>query len=231
MEIWSDLACPWCAIGKRRFETALDAFPHREQVTVRWRSFELDPNAPPVRDGSLTDNLAAKYGVSREQAQAMQRNVTETAAADGLEFRFDIARGGNTFDAHRLLHLAADHGVQPEVQDRLFRAYFREGEPIGDPDALARVLADTTLDNAEVRAILDGDTYADAVRADQALAGRLGISAVPFFVLDDRYAVSGAQPAAVFAEALTTAWSAAHPLVPVAGTTTQAACTDGSCPT
>ena len=209
VEIWSDIACPWCAIGRRRFEAALADFDGRDEVSVRWRSFELDPRAPRVREGSLTDTLVGKYGVSRERADGMQRSITETAAVDGLEFRFDLARGGNTFDAHRLLHLAADRGLQPAVQDRLFTAYFREGEPIGDPEALRRVMAGTGLDDDEVRTVLDGDAYGDAVRADQELARRLGITAVPFFVLDDRYGVSGAQPVAVFKEALATATAAA----------------------
>ena len=139
VEIWSDIACPWCAVGKRRFEKALEQFEHAGDVTVTFRSFELDPEAPAAREGSTAENLAKKYGTSLEQAQAMNARMTETAAEDGLTFRFDIAKGGNTFDAHRLLHLAAAHGRQHELKERLMRGYLGEGELMSDHAALTRL--------------------------------------------------------------------------------------------
>ena len=139
VEIWSDIACPWCYVGKRRFEQALAAFEHRDEVDVTWRSFELDPSAPRERGVDAATHLAEKYGMSREQALAMQQRMAGVGAGEGLDFRHDLARGGNTFDAHRLLHLAADHELQDTLKERLLRAYHSEGEPIGDPATLERL--------------------------------------------------------------------------------------------
>jgi predicted DsbA family dithiol-disulfide isomerase len=200
VEIWSDVVCPWCYIGKRRFEAALAEFPH--EVKTTWRSFELDPGAPAAREHSATEHLAAKYGMSIEQAQASHAQMTELAAREGLDYHFDTARGGNSFDAHRLIHLAAAHDKQDEAKERLMRAYFTEGVAIGDREALVALAADIGLDADEARAVLDGDAYADAVREDEVLAQRIGIQGVPFFVLDRRLGVSGAQPAEVLVQAL-----------------------------
>ena len=155
VEIWSDIACPWCYVGKRRFEAALAAYEHADEVTVTWRSFELDPHAPREREHDATTHLSEKYGTTREEALAMHARMTETAAEEGLEFRFDIARGGNTFDAHRLLHLAAAHGAQDAMKERLLRGYLGEGEPIGDPAALERLAVEIGLPADEVRDVLD----------------------------------------------------------------------------
>jgi predicted DsbA family dithiol-disulfide isomerase len=209
VEIWSDVVCPWCFIGKRRFETALASFPHADEVEVTFRSFELDPSAPVAPEGTGAERLAAKYGVTVEEAQAMNARVTETAAADGLDYHLDIARGGNTFDAHRLLHLAAAHGVQAEAKERLMEAYFTEGEPISDPDTLVRLAADAGVPEEESRTVLEGDRYADAVREDERLGAQLGIRGVPFFVIGRRYGISGAQPADVLLGALERAWAEA----------------------
>ena len=133
VEIWSDIACPWCYVGKRRFEAALAAFEHAGEVTVSWRSFELDPGAPPERPEDAAGHLARKYGRTREQAEQMHATMTGVAAGEGLDFRFDRLRLGNSFDAHRLVHLAAAHGIQDAMKERLMRAYLTEGEPIGDP--------------------------------------------------------------------------------------------------
>jgi predicted DsbA family dithiol-disulfide isomerase len=236
VDIWSDIVCPWCAIGRARFEAALADFPHRDEVTVRWHSFELDGQAPRERPEPLADHLAAKYGVSPEQAHGMHRQMTETAAADGLEFHFEKARPGNTFDAHRLLHHALETGG-PQLQDRLkerfFRAYLTDGEPIGDPDTLVRLAAEVELDTEQSRAVLAGDRYADAVRADELQARRYGINGVPFFVVDEKYGVSGAQPAAALREVLDTAWAEANPLTLLtpsgARSDESGACADGSC--
>jgi predicted DsbA family dithiol-disulfide isomerase len=200
VEIWSDVVCPWCYIGKRRFEAAVAQFPHEVEYT--WRSFELDPSAPPTREHGATEHLAAKYGMSLDQARASHAQMTELAAQEGLEYHFDKARGGNSFDAHRLIHLAAAHGRQDEAKERLMRAYFTEGVAIGDREQLVALSADIGLDPDETRGVLESDAYADAVREDELLARRIGIQGVPFFVLDRRYGVSGAQPAEVLVQAL-----------------------------
>jgi predicted DsbA family dithiol-disulfide isomerase len=195
VEIWSDVVCPWCYIGKRRFEQALAQFPDVEDVTLIYRSFELDQNAPRQRTGSHDDHLARKYGMTVERAHQLNEQMTQTAAAEGLEFRFDLIRAGNSFDAHRLLHLALDRGKQIEMKERLLRATFTDGEPIADRDALVRLAAEVGLDADEVREVLSGDEYADAVRADEQQAMDYGITGVPFFVIDRKDGVSGAQPA------------------------------------
>ena len=206
VEIWSDVVCPWCYIGKRRFETALATFEHRDEVEVVWRSFELDPRTT-ASDIDLIEHLSAKYGVSREEAAGMNERVTRLAAGEGLGFRLDIARRGNTFDAHRLLHLAAERGVQGELKEGLLAAYQTGGRPIADHDALTDVAVVVGLDEAEVRAVLSGQAYGADVRADEADARRLGISAVPAFVVDRRYAVTGAQPPEVLLALLEQAWA------------------------
>jgi predicted DsbA family dithiol-disulfide isomerase len=198
VEIWSDVVCPWCYIGKRRFEAAVEQFPHDVEVT--WRSFELDPQAPAVREHTATEHLAAKYGMSQEQAQASHAQMTALAAQEGLEYHFERARGGNSFDAHRLIHLATANGLQDEAMERVMRGYFTEGVPIGDRRSLIKIGESLGLDNA--RAALESDDYGDAVREDEHLAQRIGIQGVPFFVLDRRYGVSGAQPAEILVQAL-----------------------------
>lgn len=208
IEIWSDVVCPWCYIGKRRFEAALAQFAHRDAVAVVWRSFELDPQAPRVVEGSLNEMLAGKLGVSTAEAAEMNQRVTGLAAAEGLEYRLDRARPGNSFDAHRLIHLAAAHGRQADAKERLLRAYFTEGLPIGDHDTLAALGAELGLPGDEVRAMLAGDAYAADVRADERRAAGFGIGGVPFFVFGERYGISGAQPAALFLDGLRQAWEA-----------------------
>ncbi|HEX6583374.1 MAG TPA: DsbA family oxidoreductase [Thermoleophilaceae bacterium] len=206
VEIWSDIACPWCYVGKRRFEAALAGFEHRDEVELTWRSFELDPGAPREREGDRVEQLARKYGTSREQAEKMHEQMTAVAAGEGLEFRFDIARSGNTFDAHRLTHLAAAHGRQDAMKERLFRAYLSEGEVIGDPAVLERLGLEVGLPEHELRELLAGDRYAAEVRQDEQLATSLAITAVPFFVVDRAIAASGAQPPELLRELLGRAW-------------------------
>ena len=206
VEIWSDIACPWCYVGKRRFEAALAGFEHRDQVEVSWRSFELDPGAPREREGDRVEHLARKYGTSREQAEKMLEQMTAVAAGEGLDFRFDIARSGNTFDAHRLTHLAAAHGRQDAMKERLFRAYLSEGELIGDPAVLERLGLEVGLPEHDLRELLAGDRYAAEVREDEQLAASLAITAVPFFVVDRAIAASGAQPPELLRELLDRAW-------------------------
>ncbi len=230
VDIWSDVVCPWCYIGKRRLEAALDRFAHRGEVEVRWHSFELDADAPAERTGPYAQRLAEKYGVGVADAQGMIDSMTAAAAADGLDFRFDQARPGNTFAAHRLLHLAADRGCQDALKERLLAAYMTEGRPIGDIETLAELAEEAGLDPHEARTVLEGDAYAADVRADERQAAEIGISGVPFFVVDRRYGVSGAQPADVLLGVLDRAWTESHPtlqLVPVGGPDAAAAACEG----
>jgi predicted DsbA family dithiol-disulfide isomerase len=232
IEIWSDVVCPWCYIGKRQFERAVASFSHPDEITVTYRSFELDPGAPAERSGTHAEHLAGKYGMTITQAEQAGQQMTQRAAADGLEFRFDLIRGGNTFDAHRLLHLAKDHGLQPEMKERLMRATFTEGLPIADRPTLARLAAEVGLPAAQVQTVLDGDNYADAVRADEQQAARYGITGVPFFVADGKYAVSGAQPPEVLLQLLQRAYDETSQLTPVTATTgsnSEASCDGDSC--
>jgi predicted DsbA family dithiol-disulfide isomerase len=217
VEIWSDIVCPWCYVGKRRFEAALASFEHRDEVEVTWRSFELDPGAPRERAVDGATHLAEKYGTSREQALAMHQNMTDVARGEGLDFRFDRTRSGNTFDAHRLLHLATAEQRQDALKERLMLAYMTEGEPIGDPATLARLAVEAGLPEDEVGDVLATDRHADAVRDDERTATALGITAVPFFVVDRRIGASGAQSPEVLGELLARAW-ADRPAIPVVAT-------------
>ena len=206
LEIWSDVACPWCYIGKRRIEAALAAFPHAGEVTVRWRSFELDPGAPAERAGELAELLARKYGMTVEQAREAQTALTATAAAEGLTFRLEIARSANTFDAHRIVQLAAEHDRQDAVKERLMHAYFAEGRLLSDPGTLRELGIAAGLPTTELDDVLAGERFADHVRADEQLAGTLGIAAVPTFIVDRRVGVTGAQPPELLLEMLRRGW-------------------------
>jgi predicted DsbA family dithiol-disulfide isomerase len=209
VEIWSDVVCPWCYVGKRRFEKAMARFAHRDQVELVWRSFQLDPTAgpSPAEGGQQVKHLAEKYGRSLAEAQGMLDSMTATAAAEGLDFRFDLNRSGNTFDAHRLLHLGLEHGVQDALKERLDHATFTEGSPVSDHTALRGLAIEVGLPADEVDAVLASDRYADAVRADVAQAAAYGINGVPFFVVDGRYGISGAQPPEVVLQTLEQAWA------------------------
>jgi predicted DsbA family dithiol-disulfide isomerase len=207
IDVWSDIVCPWCAIGSRRLERALETFPHRDQVEVVWHAFELDPSAPRVAEGNHVEHLASKYGRPRAQAEAMIQRVIDLAAQDGLTLRLFQAQAGNTFDAHRLLQLAAARGMEPAVRERFFRGYMTEGEPIGDHEVLARLATEAGLDPDQVRAVLGSDEYAEDVRDDETAASAIGIGGVPFFILGARIGVSGAQPVEVFSRALEQAWA------------------------
>jgi predicted DsbA family dithiol-disulfide isomerase len=213
VEIFSDVVCPWCYIGKRRFEAALAGFSNTDDVTVAYRSFQLDPDAPAVSTQSIEQHLADKYGRTLAQAREMNQRVTDLAARVGLEFHLEKAQRANTFDAHRLLHLAAAHGAQAELTERLLDAYFTQGALISDHAELTELGAAAGLDGAEVSAALASDDYAAQVHADLALAGRFGISGVPFFVFDRTYGVSGAQETAVFSDVLERLWAGEHPRV------------------
>ncbi|HEY2770631.1 MAG TPA: DsbA family oxidoreductase [Solirubrobacteraceae bacterium] len=216
IEIWSDIACPWCYIGKRRFEAALARFEHRDAVNVTWRSFELDPDGPAERPGDRATRLAAKYGMTVEQAHEMERQMTETAAGEGLAFRFDIARSGATFDGHRLIHLAVAHDLQDAMKERLLAAYFTEGELIGDHETLVRLAVETGLEETEVREMLAGDRFAAEVREDERTAASFGISAVPTFVVDRALGASGAHPPEALLQLLEQGWANRSPVTVVA---------------
>jgi predicted DsbA family dithiol-disulfide isomerase len=210
VEIWSDIVCPWCYLGKRRFEQALDTFSHSGDVDVVYRSFELDPSAPSDRTDPVVDVLASKYGMTAGQAQAAQRQMEERARQDGLTFRMDGLRRGNTRDAHRLVHLARASGRQEELMERLHRAYFTEQGSIFDHEALTRLAVDAGLDPAEVADVLNSDRYDDDVTADEMTAQALGATGVPFFVIDRKFGISGAQPAEAITAALNQAWASAQ---------------------
>jgi predicted DsbA family dithiol-disulfide isomerase len=206
VEVWSDIACPWCYIGKRRFERALANFEHADAVELIWRSFELDPNAPSARPGDRAEHLARKYGVSASEAQAMENRVSDLAAAEGLDYRLDLARGANMFDGHRLIHLAAAHGLQDAMKERLLRAYFTEGRLLSDRDTLVALAQGVGIEADDAAAVLDSERFAADVRADEQAAARLGISGVPTFVLDRRIGISGAQASDALLELLRTGW-------------------------
>jgi predicted DsbA family dithiol-disulfide isomerase len=230
VEIWSDVVCPWCYIGKRNFETALAGFEHRDEVEVVWRSYELQPSAPAEREGDYATRLAHKYGVPHGEAKAMLARMTSAAAAVGLDFAFDRMRPGNTFDAHRLIHLGAARGIQDAVKERLLRATFSEGEPIGNRETLLRLAVDAGLDEADARAVLDGDKYGAEVRADESDAAELDITAVPFFVIDRKFGIPGAQAPETFAAALQRAWDKFHaPALVIATDDTAPGCEGDAC--
>jgi predicted DsbA family dithiol-disulfide isomerase len=209
VEIWSDVVCPWCYLGKARFEQALSEFAHRDEVNVRHRSFQLDPAAPTDSTVDTSSSLAAKYGLTPERVEAMQREMEARAAADGLEYHLDGQRTGNTRTAHRLLQLAADHGRQADLLERMYRAYFTEHGSVFDADALRGLALAAGLVPQDVDRVLAGDAYAEAVEADLEQAHAYGITGVPFYVIDGRFGISGAQPVEVFSAALSQAHEAA----------------------
>ncbi|HEY3732617.1 MAG TPA: DsbA family oxidoreductase [Streptosporangiaceae bacterium] len=209
VEIWSDPVCPWCYLGKRRFERALESFGHRDEVTVVYRSFELDPDAASGVTTPTVELLASKYGMTAAQADQAQREMEQRAAEDGLEFRLDRLRSGNTRDAHRLLQLAKDRGRQAELAERLHRGYFTEQASIFDHASLTELAVEAGLDRDDVQRVLASEEYGDAVDTDEAMAGMLGAQAVPLFVIDRRYGISGAQSAELIAQTLERAWAEA----------------------
>ena len=214
IEIWSDVVCPWCYIGKRRFERALDSFPHADEVDVVYRSFELDPSAPEVGTESIAESLGRKYGGGPDAGAEMIARTVEVAAAEGLAFDYAHATHTKTVDAHRLLHLALTEGgrlLQRTLNEALLEAYFTRGESMGDHDVLRRVAVDAGLDPARVDQVLASDEFREAVEADVAQALAFGAGGVPFFVVDRKYGVSGAQPTEVFTQVLDQAWAASLP--------------------
>lgn len=208
VEIWSDVVCPYCYIGKREFEQALARFPHKDQVEVDWKSFELDREAPVRDEDDMYTLLARKYGRTREQAKVMVAGVVERARSVGLEYNMDRAVMGSSFDAHRLIQFAKTHGKADEVEERLFKAHFVLGEHIGDRAVLKLIAEEVGLDGKQVEEMLATEAFTEAVHDDEYEARQIGVRGVPFFVLDRKYAVSGAQASDHFLEALRQAWSA-----------------------
>jgi predicted DsbA family dithiol-disulfide isomerase len=202
VEIWSDVICPWCYIGKRRFEKALANFAQKESVTVIWRSFELDPKSPQQYPVSLEEMLSRKYNVSLQEAASMNARVSGLAQEVGLTYQLSKARPGNTFDAHRLLHFATSRQLGDKATERIMQAYFSESLAIGDRAALAKLAGEFGIDESETLAMLESDAYSSEVRGDQARAAKYGISGVPFFVINEKVGISGAQPVETFAQAL-----------------------------
>ncbi|GGT41324.1 DsbA family oxidoreductase [Streptomyces chromofuscus] len=230
VDIWSDISCPWCFIGKARFKTALAAFPHRDHVKVVHRSFELDPQLNEIRPTTGAAH-AKKYGMTAAQARAAEENLAGIAREEGLEYLVDFRDHGNTFDLHRLLHLAADRGLQDELLTLFYEGNFATERTIYDSEHQVELAVRAGLDEAEVRAVLtDKQAYAHAVRQDETEAARLGVTGVPFFVVDGKYGLSGAQPAEAFSVALERAWADREPALTLLGGASQAGCdVDGAC--
>jgi predicted DsbA family dithiol-disulfide isomerase len=234
IEVWSDFVCPFCYIGKRRLEGALAQFPNRDQVEVEFKSFELDPTAPKEMDKNIHEVLAAKYGMSIEQAKKSNENLGRMAKSVGLTYHFDDMKPTNTFDAHRLAKFAKTHGKESVITEKLLFAYFTESKNIGDIEILADIASAAGLDRQAALDVLNNqDAFANDVRSDEALAHQYGITGVPYFVINQKYAISGAQPLETFTGALQQVWQeeSAGPVLQeltVDGSEGMN-CTDGSC--
>ncbi|OLT30449.1 protein-disulfide isomerase [Nocardiopsis sp. CNR-923] len=231
VEIWTDINCPWCYVGKARFDKALDGFEHRDQVEVVHRSFELNPSHPRDEVVPVVPLIAGKYGITETQAAQAERRIAANAAAEGLEYRTEGRDAGNSFDMHRLLHLAAEHGRQGPLIDTLYRANFAERRSAFEGgDRLVELAVEAGLDAGEARSVLaDPERYAAEVCADEREAAQLGATGVPFFVLDRAFAVSGAQPVETFGQALEQAWAHRSPLTVVDGSRRSEACGPDGC--
>jgi len=230
IEIWSDIACPWCYIGKTRFEAALAEYEHKDSVEVVWRSYELQAGAPKREPVPTVTHLMAKYGRSQGEVLEMLARVTEEAAKEGLEYHLDKAVSASTFDAHRLIHFAIDRGLGHEAMTRLMQAYQGDGADVSDPETLVRLGVEVGLDGGEIRELLAGDEYGAEVLADERRAQSLGVSGVPFFVIDELHGISGAQPSEYFLSALRQLGPQVKPVVMLDSVGAAAgACTDDAC--
>lgn len=220
VDIWSDVQCPFCYIGKRKFEAALAKFPNGKDIEIEWHSFQLDPDITPQPGKDVYTYLAERKGVTVEQSKQMHKQVVQMAAGEGLQYNFDKAVIANSFDAHRISHLAKKYGKGDAMEEQLFRGYFTEGKDISNHDVLLAMATSLGIPEQEVLDVLKSDKYADAVEADIVRASQIGVRGVPFFVLDNKYAVSGAQPSETFLQALTQAWKEyeqANPKLTVVG--------------
>lgn len=230
IEVWSDFVCPFCYIGKRRLEEALAQFPDRH-VDVVYKSFELDPHAERNTGRNMHEKLAAKYGRSIDEAREMTQNMTDQAKMVGLDFRFDTVVPTNTFDAHRVSQLANEKGVGKAFAERFFKAVLTDGKDIGDHETISSLASEVGLDREEVSAVLEGTDYTEAVRKEEAEAQQIGVQGVPFFVINRKYAVSGAQPTEVFVQGLEKAFAEEDekPVFEDLSSEDGAACTEDGC--
>jgi predicted DsbA family dithiol-disulfide isomerase len=206
VDIWSDVMCPFCYIGKRKFEDALAQFANRDDIEIEWHSFQLDPDVTPQPGRDVYSYLAERKGISDAQSRQMHDNVVAMAKQVGLQYNFDKAVIANSFDAHRIGHLAKKYGKGDAMEEQLFRGYFTEGKDIASHDVLVAMAKAIGIDEAEARQVLNSNMYADAVAADIQRAAQIGVRGVPFFVLNNKYAVSGAQQPETFLQALSQAW-------------------------
>jgi predicted DsbA family dithiol-disulfide isomerase len=206
IDVWSDLVCPFCHLGRRHLELALEEFEHADEIGVVWHSFELDRGALPVDDAPPLERLAERYGTTVDQVRAQHELMAQDAASVGLDFQWERLVGGSSYDAHRLLHLARSLGREREVTDRVMRAWYSEGAALGDHETLVRLATEAGLDEGTVRALLATDDFGIDVRTDEALAAQIGVSSVPTFVLDQKYGVTGAQPVDVMLRAIRQVW-------------------------
>lgn len=212
IEIWSDIFCPFCYIGKRRFETALEQFENKSEVEIVYRSFELNPNAKRNYEGDIHALISEKYGISYEEAKVNNNNIVKQAEILGLTFNFDTLIPTNSFDAHRMIHFAKSHGKMNEMIEALFKAYFTDSKNVSDYETLANIAKSIGLGNDEATKILNSDDFKKDVREDEEKAIKLGISGVPFFVMNEKFALSGAQPSEVFLSALGKVWDEENPV-------------------
>lgn len=230
IEVWSDFVCPFCYIGKRRLEEALAQFPD-EKVEVVYKSFELDPTAERNTGRNMHEKLAAKYGRSLDEAREMTQNMSDQAKVMGLDFRFDTMVPTNTFDAHRVAQLANEKGLGKEVAERFFKGVLTDSKDIGDHETITELAVEVGLDREEVKGVLSGDDYTEAVRREEAEAQQIGVQGVPFFVINRKYAVSGAQPTEVFVQGLekAVAEESKQPAFEDLSSENGAACTEDGC--
>ncbi|EJR47307.1 hypothetical protein IIM_04436 [Bacillus cereus VD107] len=234
IEVWSDFVCPFCYIGKRRLEMALERFPHRDDVEVEFKSFELDPNTPIYSGTSISEVLASKYGISVEEADRNNIQLGNHAASIGLSFNFEEMKPTNTFDAHRLAKFAKDQGKEKGITENLLFAYFTESRNLSDAETLAAIAEASGLDKQEALNVINNkNAYANEVRIDEAIAQQYKITGVPYFIVNQKYAISGAQPLETFVGALGQVWEEENPKPELQdlsiNSTTDAYCTDGSC--
>lgn len=206
VQIWSDIMCPYCYIGKRRIEGALAQFPHADQVEIEWKSFQLDASFIASEDDNMVEHLAEKYRKDKVWAQEMMDSMTENAKNSGLDFHFEKAIMANSFNAHRLLHLAKKHNKSDELEELLFKAYLTEGKDVNNLETLSNLGIEAGLDKTEIETLLHSDTYAEAVKKDIEMAQNVSVQGVPFFVFDNKYAVSGAQHVETFVKTLEKVW-------------------------
>lgn len=232
IEIWSDIVCPFCYIGKRKLDKALAEFPHSADVEVEFKSYQLDPNTPPYSGQDFYESMGVKFG-GAQKAKDMMVGITEQAKLEGLEFNFDTMKPTNTFDAHRITRFAKAHGKANEISEKLFFANFTESKDVGSHEVLADLAADVGLDKDEALAVLKDKTkYADEVQADIQQAAQFGVQGVPYFIINRKYAISGAQPTETFTEALQKVWEEENPkpvFEDLSSGEDDLTCADGSC--